>query len=105
MTATDISARPRPRKSARPVWDDEPSRFGKITKAAFLICYAAAVVIPLWAIVATSFASQEALNRAGGNLLLLPTDLSVQAYQEIFGGGALTDSLLLTLILTGAGRC
>ncbi|WP_199033791.1 carbohydrate ABC transporter permease [Glycomyces salinus] len=103
MTATDISARPRRRKNTRPVWDDEPTRFGKITKAAFLICYAAAVVIPLWAIVATSFASEDALNRAGGNLLLLPTELSVQAYQEIFSGGALTESLLLTLLLTAGG--
>jgi putative aldouronate transport system permease protein len=102
MTATDIRLKPR-RKNARPSWDEEPSLFGKITKALFLICYASAIVLPIWAVVATSFASEEALTRAGGNLLLLPTDVSLQAYEEIFSGGALTDSLLLTIGLTAGG--
>lgn len=104
MTTTATpTQRARQRKSNRPAWDEEPSFVGKFAKAAFMICYAAAIVIPIWAIVATSFASEEALQRAGGNLLLLPTDLSVQAYQEIFSGGALTDSLILTIVLTVVG--
>ncbi|WP_205327266.1 carbohydrate ABC transporter permease [Glycomyces sp. YM15] len=101
MTAVDI--KPKRRGSNRPMWDEEPSLVGKSLKSLFLIAYAAAIVVPLWAIVATSFASEEALNRAGGNLLLLPTDLSLAAYHEIFSGGALTDSLLLTIILTVGG--
>ena len=101
MTATDI--KPKRRKSNRPMWDEEPSLFGKSLKSLFLIAYAGAIVVPLWAIVATSFASEEALGRAGGNLLLVPTDLSLAAYQEIFSGGALTDSLILTIILTAGG--
>jgi putative aldouronate transport system permease protein len=102
MTATDIRLKPR-RRSGRPVWDEEPSWFGKASKALFLVCYAAAIVLPIWAVVATSFASDEALARAGGDLLLVPTDLSLQAYQEIFGGGALTRSLVVTIGLTTAG--
>jgi putative aldouronate transport system permease protein len=101
MTAVDI--KPKRRGSNRPMWDEEPSLVGKSLKSLFLIAYAGAIVVPLWAIVATSFASEEALNRAGGNLLLLPTDLSLAAYTEIFSGGALTDSLLLTIILTVGG--
>lgn len=100
MTAIDIKPR---RKSARPVWDEEPSLAGKAVKVLFLICYGAAIVLPLWAVVATSFASEAALNRAGGNLLILPTEVSVQAYREIFSGGALTDSLILTTVLTIGG--
>nr|BFF25166.1 hypothetical protein GCM10025732_31310 [Glycomyces mayteni] len=65
MTATDIRLKPR-RRSARPVWDEEPSLLGKAVKALFLICYGAAIVLPLWAVVATSLASEEALTRAGG---------------------------------------
>src|SRR5690606_2977921 len=104
MTTTATpTQRARQRKSNRPAWDEEPSFVGKFVKAAFMICYAAAIVIPIWAIVATSFASEEALQRAGGNLLLLPTQLSTQAYQEIFSGGALTDSLILTIVLTVIG--
>lgn len=102
-TTSEIRVQTRRRRSQRAAWDEEPSFLGKLTKAAFLVCYAAAVVIPLWAVVATSFASEEALNRAGGNLLLIPTQLSTQAYEEIFSGGALTDSLLLTLVLTVGG--
>ncbi|WP_051325791.1 carbohydrate ABC transporter permease [Glycomyces tenuis] len=103
MSTTDIRSRKPRVKNRRPSWDDEPSLLGKLTKAAFLICYAAAIIIPLWAVVATSFASEEALNKAGGNLLLLPTELSLRAYEEIFSGGALTDSLILTIILTAGG--
>ncbi|GAA2148402.1 carbohydrate ABC transporter permease [Glycomyces algeriensis] len=102
MTAVDIKPKPR-RQSNRPMWDEEPSLVGKSVKALFLIAYAGAILVPLWAIVATSFASEDALSRAGGNLLLIPTDLSLAAYTEIFSGGALTDSLLLTIILTTGG--
>jgi putative aldouronate transport system permease protein len=103
MSITDIRVQSGRVKNRRPAWDEEPSLLGKATKAAFLVCYAAAIVIPLWAVVATSFASEEALGEAGGNLLLLPTDLSLQAYEEIFSGGALTNSLVLTILLTTGG--
>jgi putative aldouronate transport system permease protein len=102
MTTTAVRVKS-DRKNRRAVWDEEPSFFGKFTKAAFLICYAAAIVLPIWAVVATSFASEEALQAAGGNLLLLPTDLSTQAYEDILGGGALTNSLILTVLLTAGG--
>ncbi|MCC3764256.1 carbohydrate ABC transporter permease [Glycomyces sp. TRM65418] len=103
MTTTDIRIQPRRRGDKRPSWDEEPSFLGKFVKAAFLVCYAAAIVLPIWAVVATSFASEEALSRAGGNLLLIPTDVSLKAYEEIFSGGALTESLLLTMGLTLGG--
>ncbi|WP_112134300.1 carbohydrate ABC transporter permease [Glycomyces dulcitolivorans] len=105
MTATEITPRSGSafRKSARPMWDEEPSLAGKLFKALFLVCYGAAIVLPLWAVLATSLASEEALTRAGGNLLLVPTEVSLQAYREIFSGGALTDSLLLTTALTLGG--
>ncbi|THV30606.1 carbohydrate ABC transporter permease [Glycomyces paridis] len=102
MTATDIPLKKR-RKNTRPAWDEEPTWFGKIAKALFLVCYAAAIVIPIWAVVATSFASEDALAKAGGNLLLIPSEVSVKAYQSIFDGGALTRSLLLTIGLTALG--
>jgi putative aldouronate transport system permease protein len=102
MTAIDSPLKPR-RRSNRPVWDEEPSLVGKAVKALFMLCYAAAIVLPIWAVVATSFASEEALTRAGGNLLILPTEVSWQAYREIFSGGALTDSLVMTTMLTVVG--
>ncbi|GAA2149221.1 carbohydrate ABC transporter permease [Glycomyces algeriensis] len=100
---TAIDTKPKRRNRNRPVWDEEPSLGGKAVKALFMICYAAAIALPLWAVLATSLASEEALSRAGGNLLILPTEVSFQAYTEIFSGGALTDSLVLTTVLTIGG--
>lgn len=93
----------RKRARVRPVWDEEPSIPTKIVKGAFLAAYAAAVLVPIWAVVATSLASEEALIRAGGDLVLLPTDISFQAYREILSGGAVTSSLLFTILLTVLG--
>lgn len=100
MTAQML--RPR-RSSARPVWDEEPTIPEKIVKGVFLTAYAAAVLVPIWAVVATSIASEEALARAGGDLVLLPTEISFQAYREILSGGAVTRSLLFTVLLTAVG--
>jgi putative aldouronate transport system permease protein len=100
MTTTAVKPK---RRSKRPVWDEEPTPAGKTVKTLFLICYGAAIVLPLWAVLATSFASEDALAEAGGNLLLIPTEVSFQAYTEIFSGGSLTDSLILTATLTIGG--
>jgi putative aldouronate transport system permease protein len=93
----------RSRRDRRPVWDEEPSFLGKAVKALFLICYAAAIIVPLWAVLATSVATDEALDRSGGDMIFLPTDVSLQAYREILSGGAVTRSLLFTLMITVVG--
>lgn len=102
MTATAVPTKPR-RRNLRPAWDEKPPLLGTIGKAAFLVSYAAAIIIPIWAVVATSLASEEALEEAGGNLLLIPTSLSLDAYAAIFSGGALTKSLVLSIGLTVVG--
>lgn len=102
MTATTLTDRPR-RRSKRPVWDEEPSVATKAGKALFMSLYAAAVLIPLWAVVATSLATNDALTRAGGDMVFLPSEISFQAYREILSGGAVTKSLLFTLMLTAIG--
>jgi len=91
------------RARVRPVWDEEPSIPTKILKGLFLAVYAGAILVPIWAVVATSLASEEALTRAGGDLVLLPSDISLQAYREILSGGAVTASLLFTMLLTAIG--
>ncbi|MCC3764479.1 carbohydrate ABC transporter permease [Glycomyces sp. TRM65418] len=101
MTATTV--KPSRRRNRRAVWDEEPPLASKVGKALFLVCYAAAIVIPLWAVLATSLATDEALARAGGNMVFLPTEVSLQAYREILSGGAVTQSLLFTLMLTAVG--
>ncbi|GAA2140623.1 carbohydrate ABC transporter permease [Glycomyces algeriensis] len=91
------------RRDQRPAWDEEPSFLGKSVKALFLLVYAAAIIVPLWAVLATSLATEDALVRSGGDMIFLPTDISLQAYREILSGGAVTKSLLFTLMLTAVG--
>lgn len=93
----------RTRERARPIWDEEPSVPAKLLRGLFLALYAGAVLVPIWAVVATSLASEEALTRAGGDLVLFPTDFTLQAYREILSGGAVTQSLLFTIMLTVVG--
>ncbi|GAB3652666.1 carbohydrate ABC transporter permease [Glycomyces tarimensis] len=102
MTAITAD-RSRRRRSKRPIWDEEPSFIGKSVKALFLTCYAAAILVPLWAVLATSVATDEALTRAGGDMVFFPTEVSFQSYREILSGGAVTKSLLFTLMLTVIG--
>ncbi|MFG3341345.1 carbohydrate ABC transporter permease [Glycomyces sp. NPDC048151] len=91
------------RRSKRAAWDEEPSLLGKAVKALFLAAYAAAVIIPLWSIIATSVATDDILDESGGDMVFLPTEVSLQAYREILSGGAVTKSLLFTLLLTVVG--
>jgi putative aldouronate transport system permease protein len=100
---TAITVKRPSRRNRRAAWDEEPSRASKIGKATFLVAYAAAILIPLWAVLATSIATDEALTRAGGNMVFLPTEVSFQAYREILSGGSVTQSLLFTLALTAVG--
>ncbi|WP_051815434.1 carbohydrate ABC transporter permease, partial [Glycomyces tenuis] len=105
MSATIAERTParRRRRSNRPVWDEEPSSVGKAAKGLFLLLYAAAILIPLWAVLATSVATEEALLEGGGDMVFLPTEVSFQAYREILSGGAVTRSLLFSLLLTAVG--
>ena len=102
MIATTLAGRPR-RQPGRPLWDEEPSAAAKVGKTAFLVLYAAAIPIPSWAVVATSLATNDVLESAGGEMVFLPREISFQAYREILSGGAVTKSLLFTLLLTVVG--
>ncbi|WP_100444988.1 carbohydrate ABC transporter permease [Glycomyces xiaoerkulensis] len=101
MTAITTPRRNGSRRRA--AWDEEPSPFAKFTKAAFLTAYAAAVIIPIWTIIVTSLSTEDALTDAGGNMVFLPTDLSLQAYKVVLGGGEFTSSLLYTAQITAIG--
>jgi putative aldouronate transport system permease protein len=96
----------RTRERARPIWDEEPSLPAKLLRGVFLALYAGAVLVPIWAVLATSLASEEALTRAGGDLVLFPTDFSLQAYRLTVGAayglsrpGTLWHTKLLMAIL------
>jgi putative aldouronate transport system permease protein len=92
----------RTRTQLRPSWDEQPSAAGQAGKGAVLALVVAAVLVPLWIIVVTSFSTQAATNRAGG-LVIWPDGLTTAAYREMLGDPTVRTSLLVSLGITAVG--
>ncbi|GAA4843608.1 carbohydrate ABC transporter permease [Kitasatospora terrestris] len=86
----------------RPVWEEEPSAVGKGFKGLGLGAICLLILGPLWVVVLTSVSDPRTVTEAGG-LVVVPGGLSVRAYQEILGGGAVTRAVVVSLGLTGVG--
>src|SRR5690625_5700736 len=59
-------------------------------------------MIPLYKIYLTSLSSQAAITRAGG-LVLIPAELTVDAYRQVLSGGIVTRAALVSLGATSVG--
>jgi multiple sugar transport system permease protein/putative aldouronate transport system permease protein len=94
---------PRARAKGRAVWEEPPSLAGQFGKGAVLVAVVLAVVLPLYAIVLTSFSSEGSITRAGGSLVLVPDGLSLGAYREIFANGVVTRAVLVSVAITVVG--
>ncbi|WP_051969238.1 carbohydrate ABC transporter permease [Kitasatospora azatica] len=89
-------------RSGRPPWQEPPTAVGQTAKGLTLGGVVAAVLIPLWIIVLTSFSTPGAINRAGG-LVIWPDGLSTEAYREMLGDRTVLTSLLVSLGITVVG--
>lgn len=87
----------------RPIWMKKPSPLLTTVKGIVLVLTCAVVLVPFLAILSTSVASKQALNEAGGMLLLPPSDPTLDAYQSVLAGGVVTQSLLISLFITIVG--
>ncbi|MEV4243847.1 carbohydrate ABC transporter permease [Streptosporangium canum] len=85
-----------------PAWAERPSRVGGLIKGAVLTLIVACVLFPIYMVVLTSLSTQEAVSEAGG-LVTVPGELSFAAYAELFSGGVVTRSVLVSLGVTVAG--
>ncbi|MBM7789507.1 carbohydrate ABC transporter permease [Tenggerimyces flavus] len=81
---------------------EKPSLLTTAAKAVVLLICCLLVLIPFLAVISTSLASQQALNEAGG-FLLLPKDPSLDAYRAIFAGGVVTRATLVSVGVTVVG--
>lgn len=88
--------------TTRPAWEDPPTRTGSAAKGITLFLVVAVVVVPLYSIVLTSLSTQGAINQAGG-LVLVPGELTLEAYHQIFTNQLVTHSLLVSLAITVVG--
>ena len=94
---------PRSRARAdRPVWQERPGPIGQAAKGGTLLLVSLVVLIPLWVVVLTSLSTQQTINEAGG-LVLVPGELSLRAYTEIFSGGVVSRALLVSIGITVFG--
>ncbi|MDG6107006.1 carbohydrate ABC transporter permease [Dactylosporangium aurantiacum] len=84
------------------MWEEPPTAAGRAGKGITLFIVVAVILVPLYSIVLTSFSTQAAINRAGG-LVTVPTELTVEAYRQIFTNQLVTHSLLVSLVITVVG--
>ncbi|MGO1285964.1 MAG: carbohydrate ABC transporter permease [Brachybacterium sp.] len=92
----------RRRRSARPVWDEDPSLAAQGTKGIVLVLICLVVLVPLYTIILTSLSPQAAITRAGG-LVLLPDGLTLDAYRQVLSGGIVTRAVMVSLGVTAVG--
>ncbi|MEU0096558.1 carbohydrate ABC transporter permease [Kribbella sp. NPDC006257] len=96
-------ARQRARTEAgRPVWEEQPSIFGRLSKPVVLALVALLVTFPLYVVVVTSLSTTEAVTRAGG-LVVVPRELTIAAYVQLLSGGVVTRALMISTLITFVG--
>ncbi|WP_031523319.1 carbohydrate ABC transporter permease [Streptomyces sp. NRRL F-5123] len=86
----------------RPPWQEPPTVVGQAAKGLTLVGVLAAVLVPIWIIVVTSFSTPGAVNRAGG-LVIWPDGLTVEPYREMLADPTVRTSLLVSLGVTLVG--
>lgn len=110
-TATSASARfgntaknqrKRRRNSQRPPWEEPPTIFGQAGKTLTIVLVLAAVIVPLWSVIITSFSTQKSINIAGG-MVVVPHGLTTAAYEQIFSNQLIIHSLWVSMWITVIG--
>jgi putative aldouronate transport system permease protein len=93
----------RPRRSKyRPVWEEKPTPVGQLAKALVLSVVVLAVLFPLWTVVVTSLSTTQETISAGG-LVVVPGDLTFNAYRQILSGGVVTRAAIVSVGITTVG--
>ncbi|MEV0619266.1 carbohydrate ABC transporter permease [Nonomuraea sp. NPDC050404] len=94
--------RPRSGRTQRPAWMGEPSKLGFGARGLVLGLGCLAVLVPFWAVLVTSIASPEEINRAGG-FVLWTNEPTLDSYRAVLSGGIVTRALLVSGGITAVG--
>jgi putative aldouronate transport system permease protein len=81
---------------------EEPSRAAKIGKAVLLAGITFVVAFPVYVVVLTSISSAAAVTNAGG-LVVIPGEITADAYIRIFSGGVVTRAVMVSTGVTVIG--
>jgi putative aldouronate transport system permease protein len=88
--------------ATRPIWMERPTPAGRVLKALVLAFVVLVVLFPLYVVVLTSVSTQSAVADAGG-LVLVPHGITFGAYTDLFSGGTVTRSALVSTGVTAVG--
>jgi putative aldouronate transport system permease protein len=88
--------------AARPIWMEEPTPAGKALKALAIGLVLLAVLFPLYVVVLTSISTESSVAEAGG-LVIVPHGITFGAYTDLFSGGVVTRSVLVSTGITLVG--
>ena len=86
----------------RPAWQERPKAATQGGKGGVIVVILLLILLPLYAIVLTSFSTQGSINQAGG-MVIWPHGLSLIAYQDVLSGGVVGRALLISLAITVVG--
>lgn len=86
----------------RPAWQERPKAATEGAKGGAIVVILLLILLPLYAIVLTSFSTQGSINQAGG-IVIWPHGLSLIAYKDVISGGVVGRALLISLAITAVG--
>ncbi|MBZ2199000.1 carbohydrate ABC transporter permease [Ruania sp. N2-46] len=84
------------------MWGHRPGPLTNILRVVAFVILIALVLFPFLIVVSTSLSTGQAITDAGG-LVVIPTEISLEAYTRILTGGVVTQSLLVSIVVTAAG--
>lgn len=100
--AQTVPVRRSSRRTTRPAWEERPDPATQTVRGGILVLVVAAVLVPLWIVVLTSFSTPGAINRAGG-LVVWPDGFTTAAYRQMLDDGPVTRAILVSLGITVIG--
>jgi putative aldouronate transport system permease protein len=88
--------------SHRPVWLGAPRPAAIALKALALVLISGVVIFPFLIVVSTSLATKHEIDMNGG-YVIWPTEISFEAYRQIFNGTQVTRSIVISVGVTVVG--
>lgn len=109
MTTQSLSRTRAPRQaravdpdSVRPVWQSKPAWWLVGLRVIGLVLICLLVLLPFAVVVSTSLATQSEIDGNGGFVVIVKNP-TIEAYRQIFAGGAVTRSIVISIGVTLVG--
>ncbi|KAB8191978.1 ABC transporter permease subunit [Nonomuraea phyllanthi] len=88
--------------NSRPVWLGKPKPIAIALKALALALICAVVIFPFLVVISTSVATKQQID-ANGGYVIWPTEISFEAYKQIFNGTQVSRSIVISVGVTAVG--